>query len=114
MNEGEKLCRAADAQLKEAEASGEVSRKWLDQFAVLVKNNILLQQKVTDLEHFAEKMGEATQEAALRIQKVEVDQVLLDWKVRKLLSALDPEGYPDPGPEPGGVTPEEPHPPVQN
>jgi len=100
MDESERLCKAADEQLKELEASGEVSKKWLDQFAILVKNNVLLQQKVADLEHFAERMSESSQATVLKVQKLESDQALLDWKIQKLLSALSPEEYPDPGPDP--------------
>ena len=100
MDYEKKLLEAADGHVGEPTESVEVPKKWLDQFAILVKNNTLLQEKVTDLEHFAERMSEAAQEMSLKLQKVESDQGLLDWKVKKLLSALDPEGCPDPGPHP--------------
>lgn len=118
MDEAERLCRAADAAAKGKPVKlPDVALDWSAAMGRMQHDMDILQHTVDGLEDFAVAMsraGEGFNGALEAIQTEQVrlrqDYLSLDWKVSKILSALEPEKFPDPGPPPECGRPEASHP----
>jgi hypothetical protein len=87
---------------------------WAAELVKLVKNFDTLKDTVEGLEEFAEAMGNAGEGFNQALDAIQAEQerlasqhLLLDWKISKVLSALEPERFPDPGPPPDDAAPPE-------